>query len=157
MAAMPPEHSPERPAGRLMPLEADRWVRQFLDGVEDKLLRSRTVNSGGDPLNMAAARAVVDALEESGTDPETVLALFGRIAVEKRHGLQGWSEELNARRCALIDKDVDGTLEPGERMELAGLTRLLRERFDTESSVPLTRLEALLMHLDSRREGGAAP
>jgi hypothetical protein len=140
-----------------MSREADQWVRQFLEGVEDKLLRSRTVDSGGEPLNMAAARAVVDALEETGTDLETVLALFGRVAVEKRHGSQNWSEDLNARRCELIDKDVDGTLELGERMELAGLTRLLRERFDTETSVPLTRLEALLTHLDSRREGGSAP
>lgn len=29
-----------------------------------------------------------------------------------------WNESRNARRCALIDKEIDGTLAPAERVEL---------------------------------------
>ncbi len=60
----------------------------------------------------------------------SVLELEGRavacvvpIAAEPGPANGAWSEAKNARRCALIDKEIDGTLAAGEAMELHLLQR----------------------------------
>jgi hypothetical protein len=42
---------------------------------------------------------------------------------------EAWTEEKNARRCALVDREIDGTLTPAEAAELEVLQQqMLRER-----------------------------
>jgi hypothetical protein len=58
-----------------------------------------------------------------------------------------WTEAKNARRCALIDRDIEGTLTPGEAAELEGLQeQLLRERRRL-APVPLEELRRLHQEL----------
>ncbi len=55
-----------------------------------------------------------------------------------------WSEAKNARRCALIDKEIDGTLSAGEALELH---RLQREMLAHRRKVaPLPLAEARQLH-----------
>jgi hypothetical protein len=41
-----------------------------------------------------------------------------------------WSDRKNARRCDLIDKEIAGTITPGERRELEDLQSQLRCHLD---------------------------
>jgi hypothetical protein len=55
-----------------------------------------------------------------------------------------WSEAKNARRCALIDKEIDGTLSAGEAVELHLLQReMLAHR---RKVAPLPLAEARKLH-----------
>jgi hypothetical protein len=55
-----------------------------------------------------------------------------------------WSEEKNARRCALIDKEIDGRLSAGEAVELHLLQReMLAHRHNV---APLPLAEARKLH-----------
>jgi hypothetical protein len=40
------------------------------------------------------------------------------LAADSSLPLEEWNETRNARRCELIDKEIDGTLTPAERVEL---------------------------------------
>ncbi len=47
-----------------------------------------------------------------------------RIAIplrRKHHARPAWTADKNQRRCALVDKEIDGTLSPAEEDELAQL------------------------------------
>ncbi len=71
-------------------------------------------------------------------DPEgSVVELNGRPVAHlvpvppagQGNGSGKWTEEKNARRCALIDKEIDGKLSAGEARELAELqAEMLRHR-----------------------------
>lgn len=55
-----------------------------------------------------------------------------------------WTEEKNARRCALIDLEIDGILTPAEAVELQGLQReMLRHR---RRVAPLPLAETRKLH-----------
>jgi hypothetical protein len=61
-----------------------------------------------------------------------------------------WSEAKNARRCALVDREIDGTLTPEEATELAILQeQMLRERRKL-APVPLEDLRRLHQNLLTR-------
>jgi hypothetical protein len=73
-------------------------------------------------------------------DPEgSVIELNGQAVARvtplngEQHDIPGaagpWTEAKNARRCLLIDRDIDGTLTPAEAAELEVLQEpMLRER-----------------------------
>ncbi len=71
-----------------------------------------------------------------------------------------WTEEQNARRCALIEREIDGTLTPEEATELEVLqTKMLRER-QRLAPVPLGDLrrlhQELLMKAQGQGDGGGS-
>jgi hypothetical protein len=67
-----------------------------------------------------------------------------------------WSEAKNARRCALVDREIDGTLTPEEAAELALLQeQMLRERRKL-APVPLEDLRRLHQDLLTRAQKQAA-
>lgn len=66
--------------------------------------------------------------------------------MEKQYGVE-WNASLNQRRFELIDKEIRGTLSPAEQIELAGLTRIMREQLETEDNLPLEGAKALLRKL----------
>jgi hypothetical protein len=80
-----------------------------------------------------------------------VLELEGRavacvvpIADEPIEANGAWSEAKNARRCALIDKEIDGKLSAGEAVELHRLQReMLAHRLRV---APLPLAEARELH-----------
>jgi hypothetical protein len=60
------------------------------------------------------------------------------------------SEEKNARRCALVDREIDGTLTPEEAVELEVLQQqMLRERRRL-APVPMDDLRRLHQELLSK-------
>jgi len=105
----------------------------------------------------AAARAVFKTFLDSGLDRNAVVELLGRVAVEEQSRGAGWTDELNQRRFDLIDKEFQGTLTPGESLELAGLTRIMRDHVDTEANLPLEGARALYQKLLQLKSTGATP
>lgn len=55
----------------------------------------------------------------------------------------GWTEEKNARRFKLIDKEMAGTLRPAEAAELANLQREVDAYLDRVAPLPLEAVRKL--------------
>lgn len=121
---------------------ANDWFRQFL-----KLLECTIVQTGQDlppdatpaDFRLAAMRAVKLTLLDSGIDGDAIAGLFGQVALEDTNAPMklAWNAELNKRRFELIDADIQGTLGPDEKLELARLTNLMRQHADSEMNLPL--------------------
>lgn len=136
-------HEPDRSVPResiSISSDTDLWIRQYIKLVELHLLeasRDLPPEPGVSESQEAAARAVFKTFLDSGLDLNAVVELLGRVAVEEHSRGAGWTDELNQRRFDLIDKEIQGTLTPGESLELAGLTRIMRDHVDTEANLPL--------------------
>lgn len=66
-----------------------------------------------------------------------------------------WSAELDARRCALIDREIAGTIAPDEADELARLqTAMLRHR---RRVAPLPLAEARQLHAELLAKAAVSP
>lgn len=126
--------------------DLSNWIRQFLRRVEEDLIDAgRDIPADGSPRDYqdAAIRAVLETLLESGMDTESFAETVGRVLIERRPGSTSWSPEMNRRRFELIDKEIQETLTPAERSELAGLTRIMREQLESESCLPMEGAKAL--------------
>jgi hypothetical protein len=70
-------------------------------------------------------------------------------------GESAWTKEKNARRCFLIDREIDGTITPEEAHELAGLQQQMFRHIQQVAPYPLEatrRLhEELLAKADAAR------
>jgi hypothetical protein len=69
-----------------------------------------------------------------------------------------WTEEKNERRCALIDKEIDGTLTAEEASELSRLQQAMLQYRRRVAPLPLEdarRLHQELLDRAGRRDGGA--
>lgn len=138
--------------------ETDFWIRQFTKLFELHVLdasRDLPPDAGVPESQMATARAIVATFLDSGMDLELVMELVGRVAVESRSAGASWSDALNQRRFALIDKEIQGSLTPAENVELAGLTRIMRDHLDSEANLPMEGARALhrrLLQLESTGE-----
>ena len=64
-----------------------------------------------------------------------------------------WTEADNRRRCALIDKEIDGQLQPEERIELETLGRRLHRYVNRVAPLPLEPLRQLHQHLLEKAAG----
>jgi hypothetical protein len=150
---------PKQPASPgAISVETDLWIRLFARQFELHILdasRDLPPDASVSESQMATARAIVATFLESGMHLESVMELLGRVAVESRPGGASWSDALNQRRFALIDKEIQGSLSPAENVELAGLTRIMRDHVDSEANLPLEGARALhrkLLQLESTGE-----
>src|SRR5262249_54536906 len=103
----------------------------------------------------ATARAVLETFIDSGMEVASALELLGRVSVEQPLGDVAWSDALNRRRFELIDKEIQGSLTPAEGMELARLTRRMRDQVESETNLPMEGARALhrkLLQLESTGE-----
>jgi hypothetical protein len=91
---------------------------------------------------------------DSGLDLESALELFRRVAVESRSVEVAWSDALNERRFALIDKEIQGSLTPAESVELAALTMAMRRHIETETNLPMKGARALHRKLLQNKTSG---
>jgi hypothetical protein len=80
-------------------------------------------------------------------DFEPAAELLGQAVAQCRSVDIGWSDALNQRRFELIDKEIQGSLTPAERIELAGLTRSMREHVESETNLPMEGARALHANL----------
>ena len=99
-------------------------------------------------------------------DPDgSVLELNGRAVARltlikspeegRTDSLEQWTEAKNARRCALIDKEIAGTLSPEEASELSGLqNEMLRAR---RQLAPLPVEDARRLHQELLRKAQLRP
>jgi hypothetical protein len=63
-----------------------------------------------------------------------------------------WTEDKNARRCFLIDREIDGTLTPEEAGELEALQRQMRQHLDRVAPLPLEETRRLYNELAAKVE-----
>ena len=132
--------------------EANDWFRQFLKHLEISMsdigqrLPSDSTNVD---FSRAALRAVKLTLRDSGLNDDQLLSLFGQVAFEPSSTWTKpeWTAELNRRRFELIDGDIQGTLTREERLELAGLTQIMREHVDSEHNLPFKGAQKLHRYL----------
>jgi hypothetical protein len=65
-----------------------------------------------------------------------------------------WSDEKNARRCELIDKEIDGSISDTEREELGQLQAQVDEYVRRVAPRPLNELEEIKRLLLRERSSG---
>jgi hypothetical protein len=133
------------------------WIREFTKHFELNVLDASgdlPPDASVSESQMATARAIVATFLDSGMDLESVMEFLGRVALESRSAGASWSDALNQRRFALIDKEIQGTLTPAETVELAGLTRIMRDHVDSEANLPLEGARALHRKLLQRESTG---
>jgi hypothetical protein len=141
----PPESESPESHAEITP-DADLWIRQFVRQLELNVLdaaRKAARNATVSELQAAAARAILATYVESGMDLESVVELLGQVALEWERTDVAWSDQMNQRRFALIDKENQGSLSSAERLELAGLTRIMRDHAESETNLPMTGARAL--------------
>ena len=152
-------HESDRPAhGAGIPSSADDWLRTFIKLLEDHFVQasgSLRPDSGDPEYRLAAARAILATYLESGMDLESILELFPRAALGPMGAEGTWSDALNQRRFALIDKEIQGTMTSAESIELARLTTIMRDHVESEETLPMEGPRALhwkLMQFESMGE-----
>jgi hypothetical protein len=61
---------------------------------------------------------------------EVLLGQSEAAAAQPKEPPRQWDDEKNARRCDLIDRQIEGTIAPAERRELDDLQSQLRRHLD---------------------------
>ena len=141
-----------------IPEGASDWASQFVKHFElsfSDASRSLLPEAPLSDLHDATIRAVLQTLLDSGMDAEAIEESIGRALMERRLGNTEWNSGLNRRRFELIDKEIQETLTPAEKIELAGLTRIMREKLESETNLPFEGGKALhrrLLQMDVRNE-----
>ena len=125
---------------------ANDWIRKFVQQLELNFVDtslSLAPDAGVLEYQLTTIRAVFHTLLDSGMEGESFVEAVGRVLIEKRPGSIEWNSELNQRRFELIDKEIEETLVPAERVELAGLTAIMREQLESEANLPMEGAKAL--------------
>jgi len=136
---------------------ADLWIRQFIKQFELHLLeasRDLPPDANVSESQVATARAILATYLDSGMEFESALELLGQVATDWRSVDVAWNETLNQRRFELIDKEIQGSLTPAESIELAGLTRSMRDHVESETNLPMKGARALHRNLVQRKSTG---
>jgi hypothetical protein len=96
------------------------------------------------------------AVDQAGS----VLELDGRAVVcvlpvdGKGHDGEDWTEEKNARRCALVEREIAGTLPIEEMKELHALQAAMLRYRRRVAPLPLDDARALYQELLARAKAG---
>ena len=121
------------------------------------LLTERAHRAGFDNVSEYVVKLVLgDDLHQAQS--ATVRALRKKTVAGpggEHNGGVNWNEELNERRCGLIDKDIQVTLSDDERRELEALTEQFREYRRHVAPLPIEgarRLHAELVDKKRRNE-----
>jgi len=129
-----------------IPDHANDWFQQFLGQLEENFADaggSIPVDAPARVYQDATIRAMFRAMLDSGMDTDSVVESVGQVWMEGCLGFTEWNSALNQRRFALIDKEIQETITPAERVELAGLTRIMREQLESEANLPMEGAKAL--------------
>jgi len=140
----PPD--PDAPRSRAISGPADDWIRQFVKHFELNIVDcSRDVppDAGVRESMRATASAVFATFLDSGMDKDAVLDLLEQVAFESISAGIAWSETLNHRRFELIDKEIEQSLTPAERIELVRLTGIMRNHVESELNLPIAGVQEL--------------
>lgn len=134
--------------------QSDEWGRTFVKHLQLNLINSSQSlppDASTPDFRVAAIRAMILTLYDSGMTHESVMAAIGQVLIEQ--GAAGnsvqWTDEMNHRRFELIDNGIQGTLTSTEEIELAGLTKIMRDQLDSDANLPLEGVKALHRRLRS--------
>lgn len=125
---------------------ASDWIHLFSKQFEAHFIDSASsipADASSCDYQEATIRATFSALLDSGMDAESYAETVGQVLLEKRLGSIRWNSQLNQRRFELIDKEIQETLTPAEKIELAGLTRIMREQLESEANTAMGGAKAL--------------
>ena len=154
MASKKPRESKPESRRESISGHASDWQRQFVKHFELNFLdasRSLPPEAGVPEYQHATIRAVLQTLLDAGLSSESVVESIGQVLIEGRSGSVQWNAEMNRRRFELIDREIQESLTPAEKVELAGLTRITRAELDSEANLPMAGGKALhrkLLELD---------
>lgn len=98
---------------------------------------------------------LVHKLIDSHQLQELVNQFIGESWIKGQTQLTEWNADLNQRRFELIDKEIQETISTEESIELAGLTKLMRDQLDNEQNLPLKGAKELhrkLLEIDQKDE-----
>jgi len=138
-----------------IPDGASDWASLFIKHFELNFWdssRSLPPEAPLSDLHAATIRAVLQTLLDAGMDAEAVEESIGQALIERRLARSEWNSELNRRRFELIDKEIQGTLTLIEKIELAGLTSVMRAQLDSEANLPFDGAKELhrkLLEMDA--------
>ena len=152
-------HESDQPGSqKAISADTDDWIRHFIKVFELNVLdasRDLPRDAGVSESQVATARAILATYLDSGMEFESVVELLGCVAVEWRSVEAAWTDAMNQRRFVLIDRKIEGSLTPAESIELAGLTRIMRDHVESEANLPIEGVRALhrkLLQLESTGE-----
>jgi len=154
----PPNPQPDDRQNHI-PTNAEDWIRQFVKHLEAHFLDAAgdlRTDASDSEVRQTAAKAVIASFLDSGVDHDTLMELFGQAVLENTSADFVWNDELNRRRFELIDKEIQGSLSPPEKVELAGLTRIMRSFVDSEANLPMQQARALHQKLLQVKSRGKA-
>lgn len=141
---------------------ADEWLRLFLKHLEVNLVEhAQRLNAESllRDLSLETLRAVKLTLLDSGLPAAQLTELLGLVAFESAGTTETlqWNGQLNARRFALIDQEIQGALSDTDKLELVALTQLMRLTIDSEQNLPMEGARKLHRMLTEPGVGGAQP
>ena len=87
-----------------------------------------------------------------GQEVEVVIRLGGASLPANGARRQEWTDEMNARRCSLIDKDVRGAITSIEAIELEDLQEQLRRHRRLVAPLPLAETRRMLEELERKAQ-----
>lgn len=126
--------------------EAQFWMMKFVPAFERAMLdesvelpRPSTISD----LHDATIRAMLRTLMDSGMTPETFVEQVGQAFADLQPNETKWTPQLNKRRLALIDRQIQHSISLDEKLELARLTATMRQHVDSEENLPMQGARAL--------------
>ena len=129
-----------------IPAHANDWIRKFVQQFELNFVDTSLgllPDARAIEYQLATIRAMLRTLLDSGMDIESFAETVGRVLIQEPLGAVEWNSKSNQRRFDLIDKEIQETLTPAERVELAGLTAAMREQLESEANLPMEGASAL--------------
>ena len=146
MASTKPHESKTVSRGGTLSEHTSDWINLFIKHFELNLVdasHSLRPDASDSDYRSAAIRAMFETVLDSGVDSDVFAETVGQVLIEERHGFIEWNSDLNQRRFELIDKAIQESLTPAESIELAGLTRIMREHLESEANLPMEGAKAL--------------
>jgi hypothetical protein len=137
--------------GTLLPAKGSRGILSsvtvaFLDR-KDSAVNHIALDKEDDAVKRFVLSLPVDANGSVLELAARAVACVVPIVEEPVEANGAWSEAKNARRCALIDKEIDGRLSPAEAVELHMLQREMLAHRHKVAPLPLAEARKLRQKL----------
>jgi len=122
--------------------DAKFWMMKFVPDFERALVdESARLQEHTDITEFQ--NATVRTLLDSGMSVESLTESVGQVLNDLDPIDAEWNSRRNKRRLALIDKQIQRSITPAEKLELARLTTAMRQHVDSEANLPIQGARAL--------------
>jgi len=126
--------------------DAKFWMMKFVPDFERALVHESASLQEHTDINEfqnVTVRAMLRTLLDSGMSVESLTEIVGQVLNDLDPIDAEWNSRLNKRRLALIDKQIQRSITPAEKLELARLTTAMRQHVDSEANLPIQGARAL--------------